>query len=132
MTYWLTGDEEHDDPRFTTATLGLYIRAGSWSMSRCRYRPEAEIPAEWFIPGPLVRGWGALRLAHDLAQQGVWEPVTGGWRYAWIRPQNTADYVRAERKRERAKWARKKAKAAANSPGESGQLPGGSYRGELA
>ena len=98
MTYWLTGDEEHDDPRFTTASLGLYTRAGSWCMGRYRYRPEAEIPTEWFISGPVVRGWGALRLARDLVQQGVWESVPGGWRYAWIRPKNTADYMRAERK----------------------------------
>lgn len=137
--YWLTGDEEHDDPRFTTATLGLYTRAGSWCMGRYRYRPEAEIPAEWFIPRSLVKGWGAYRLANDLAAEGVWEPVAGGWLYAWIRPQNTANYVRAERKRERRKWARKKERAAADSLGESAptpvgsqdQLPRGSYRGEL-
>jgi hypothetical protein len=127
MTYWFIGDEEHNDERFTTATLGLYVRAGSWCMAQCHYRPEAEIPAEWFVPRAQVRGWGALRLANDLADQGVWEQVAGGWRYVWIRHQNTADHVRADRKRERGKWARKQSRAAADSPGESGSTPQGSH-----
>lgn len=129
MTYWLTGEEEHSDPRFTTTTLGLYVRAGSWCMSQVRYRPESEIPAEWVVPDWLVQGWNAKRYANELVANGVWEPVGGGWRYAWIRYQNTANAIRTERKRERDKWARKQARAR-NSPGESSPTPQGSYRGE--
>jgi hypothetical protein len=32
MTYWFTGEEEHSNLGFTTSTLGLYTRAGSWSL----------------------------------------------------------------------------------------------------
>jgi hypothetical protein len=129
MTFWLVGEEEHSDPRFTTNSLGLYVRAGSWWMSQVRYRPEAEIPTEWFIPDWLVKGWRATAYANDLVDSGVWEPVVGGWRYAWIRYGNTATALRRQRKREREKWARKAAKAR-NSPGESTPTPQGRYRGE--
>ena len=131
MTFWFVGEEEHDDLRFTTASLGLYVRAGSWCMSRVRHRPEREIPREWFIPDWLVRGWGSTRQANDLVRAGVWEPVAGGWRYAWIRWPNTPDAMRSQRKREREKWARKQSNAR-NSPGESAPTPQGSYRGESA
>jgi hypothetical protein len=130
MSFWLTGEEEHRDPRFTTQSLGLYVRAGSWCMSQVRYRPEAEIPAEWIVPIWLVKGWGSTRQAKTLVDNGLWQPAEGGWRYAWIRYKNTPDAVRAERKRERNKWANKVAKAR-NSPGESDATPRGRYRGEL-
>jgi hypothetical protein len=126
MTYWFTGEEEHSDPRFTTHSLGLYTRAGSWCMSQIRYRPEAEIPAVWFVPEWVVKGWGNTRQANDLVANEVWEPVAGGWHYAWIRWRNTAEAVRRERKRERDKWARKQAKA--SLPKQA--TPQGSYKGE--
>lgn len=119
MTYWLVGEEEHDDPRFTTCSLGLYVRAGSWCMGHVRYRRESEIPVEWFIPVTLVKAWGATRQANELVRQGVLEPVIGGWRFAWIRPENTTDRVRAKRKRERDKKAPKP------------PIPQGKYMGEF-
>jgi hypothetical protein len=128
MTFWLTGDEEHNDPRFTTSSLGLYTRAGSWCMNQVRYRPEHEIPPEWFIPTSLVKVWRATRQANDLVENGVWEPVVDGWRYLWIRHQNTADAIRSQRKREREKKAHK----TGNSPGELPPIPLGTYRGESA
>jgi hypothetical protein len=121
MTYWFTGEEEHSDARFTTASLGLYTRAGSWCMSQVRYRPESEIPPEWLVPDWLVKGWGATRQANDLVAHEVWEPVTGGYRYAWIRYQNTANEIRRQRKRERDKKARR----GSDSPGESTAIPRG-------
>jgi hypothetical protein len=124
MTFWHTGDEEHEDPRFRAVPggLGLYVTAGSWCMSRVRYRPEAELPAEWFIPDEWVKGQpSGRRIAAGLERQCVWERLDGGYRYAWIRYQNTPDYVRRQRKRER----EKKAKRHANSQGESTQFPRG-------
>jgi hypothetical protein len=127
MTFWYIGEEEHSDDRFTTSSLGLYARAGSWCMSQVRYRPEREIPAAWFVPDWLVKGWGNTRQANDLVVNGVWEPVVGGWRYTWIRWPNTASAIRTQRKRERAK---KGARRTSDSPGESGLIPQGTYRGE--
>lgn len=128
MTFWFIGEEEHSDPRFTTGSLGLYTRAGSWCMSQVHYRPEHEIPPEWFVPVSLVKVWGATRQANDLVANGIWEPVVGGWRYLWIRYQNTTDAVRAKRKRER----EKKAARTGDSPGEFPAIPLGTYRGESA
>ncbi|WP_139830455.1 hypothetical protein [Mycobacterium paraense] len=113
MTFWFTGEEEHQ-VFTTTSSLGLYTRAGSWCMAQIRYRPEAEIPAEWFIPDWLVKGWGAVRQANELVAQGMWEPLEGGWRYVWIRPENTPNAVRQKRKREREKKSRKREKVRAN------------------
>ncbi len=125
--FWFTGEEEHSDPRFSTCSLGLYVRAGSWCMSQVRYRPEAEIPSEWFVPTSLVKGWGAMRQANELVAEGIWNPTTGGWFYAWIRWNNTADYVRRERKRQ----ATKKARQRAMSPGDMAVSPPGTYTGDI-
>lgn len=132
MAWWRTGDEEHADERFERAglnSLGLYVRAGSWCMRQVRYRPEDEIPAEWFVPDYVVRGWRSQRLAAGLVREGIWGRVEGGYNFAWILPRNTADEVRRERKRERQKWEAKQARARAaqraNSPGESPPTPQG-------
>jgi hypothetical protein len=119
MSFWFVGEEEHADPRFTTGSLGLYVRAGSWCMSQVRYRPVAEIPPEWFVPDWLVRGWGSTRWANDLAQNGMWESVVGGWRYAWIRWPNTPTAMRQERKRQATKKARQRG------------CPPGTYTGDM-
>jgi hypothetical protein len=129
MTFWLTGEEEHNDPRFATSTLGLYTRAGSWCMNQVRHRPMREIPPEWFVPDWLVKGWGATRLANELVAQGIWEPVVGGWRYAWIRHPNTADYLRGERKRQSTKKHRQRQ---AMSLGDLTECPLGTYTGDTA
>jgi hypothetical protein len=126
MTFWLIGDEEHKDPRFTTASLGLYARSGSWCMNQVRYRPM-EIPAEWFVPQSVVKAWGAIRQANDLVARGIWAPVDGGWRFVWIRHRNTTDYVRHERKRQ----ATKKQRQRSMSPGDIGACPPGTYMGDI-
>jgi hypothetical protein len=130
MSYYILGDEEHDDRRFLDAgpgALELYVRALGWCMHEVRYRPEAEIPAVWFIPIEWVRGQHqGVRLANRLVDQGVFGRVDGGYRFDWIRWRNTPDAVRRQRKRERDK----KAKRDANSPGgNQADSPGGAIRG---
>jgi hypothetical protein len=126
VTFWLIGEEEHADLRFTTNSLGLYTRAGSWCMAQVRYRPAAEIPVEWVVPAWVVKGWGSMRAANELVAQKIWEPVQGGWRFQWIRANNTADYVRRERKRQRTKKARQRQM----SPGDITLCPMGTYTGD--
>ena len=119
MTYWLTGSEELDDPRFRKAgpaAIGLYVWSGEWCMDQVRYRP-AKIPAEWFIPDHWVRSWpNGARVAARLVSTGLWERVEGGYRFGWIRPENTADHVRAERKRKATEKARQRAEKRLLSP----------------
>ena len=114
MTFWQIGDEEPEDPRFVAAgpgACGLYHMAGAWCMRQVRYRPEIEVPPEWFVPDRWVRGWpNGARLANRLVDVGLWARVRGGYHYAWIRPGNTADYVRDKRAGERRKWEAKQAK----------------------
>jgi hypothetical protein len=131
MTYWLIGDEEPEDHRFIQAgpgACGLYFMAGAWCMRQIRYRPESEIPPEWFIPDHYVRSWpNGARLAARLVHTGLWVSVEGGYYFTWIQPDNTADHVRGERKRERDKWARRQAAKRLLDP----PTPQGSYRGEF-
>jgi len=113
VTWWLWGDDEHCDKRFNEAgthAMGLYVRAGSWCMGKVRYRPEREIPAEWFVPDDQVKAWcGSVRQANRLVDVGLWYRARGGYGFAWIRTENTADTLRAKRAAERKKWeARKK------------------------
>ena len=135
MAFWITGDEEHEDPRFLSAGLsatGLYIRAGSWCMARVRGKHH--VPDEWEIPDHMVRGWNATKSAGALVREGLWYRVPGGYRYAWIRDENKPARLRQLRQRERAKWEQKQRKrlpALGNSPGELVTTPQGSYRGEL-
>jgi hypothetical protein len=41
MTFWFVGEEEHSEFRFTTSTLGLYVRAG------IRFDPSPSIWHSW-------------------------------------------------------------------------------------
>ena len=116
MVFWNVGDEEHSDPRFIRAGEGsfeLYHKSGSWCLGQVRGRPEAEIPVEWFVPDEWVRGQRhGPRLAKGLVAQGLWERVEHGYRFAWIRAGNTADYVRRKRKQDREKPYRKRGRMA--------------------
>jgi hypothetical protein len=117
MTYWHTGDEEHEDKRFCVEPggmvtgLGLYTLAGSYCMSRVRYRPKAEIPAEWFIPDEWVKGQrNGSRIAKALVQNGLFDRRPGGYGFAWIRDRNTPADVLRRREEERNKKRNRKAK----------------------
>lgn len=108
MAWWYVGDEEADDERFRAVPggLGLYVGAGSHCLRQIRYRPEAEIPPEWFIPDHWIKGWpNGSRIANALAREGLFVKMYGGFGFAWIREQNTADAVRRQRKRDREKKA---------------------------
>lgn len=135
MTFWQIGDEEPEDPRFTDAgpgACGLYHMAGAWCMRQVRYRPEHEVPTEWLVPERYVKGWpNGARLANRLIDVGLWYRVRGGYHYAWIRPGNTAEYVRAKREAERRKWESKQARKRAEADLPRIPTPQGSYRGEL-
>jgi len=130
--FWNIGDEEPDDPRFTQAgpgACGLYFMAGAWCLRQVRWRPEAEIPGEWFIPDRWVRGWpNGARLAARLVAVGLWTATTGGYYFEWIRPENTPDAVRADRKRKRAKKARQRARADRVT---GGHVYRGTYTGDM-
>jgi len=123
VTFWYIGDEEPEDPRFIQAgpaACGLYHMTGAWCLRQVRYRPEREIPAEWFIPETWVRGWpNGIRLANRLLIVGLWIEVGGGYSYGWIRWQNTPEAVRRERKRQTAKKARQRSM----SPGDTASCP---------
>jgi hypothetical protein len=121
MSFWFIGDEEHNDPRFTTSTLGLYTRAGSWCMSQVRYRPSNEIPPEWFVPDSQVKAWcGSVRPANSLVPAGLWYRARGGYGFAWIRDENTADALRAKRASGLRKWERHQARKKAEEQPRSG------------
>jgi hypothetical protein len=131
--FWEIGDEEPDDPRFVTAgpgACGLYFMAGASCMRRVRYRPEFEIPGEWFISDQWVKGWpNGTRLANRLVDVDLWVRVPGGYQYVWIQPRNTAAAVRAQRKRQAAK---KRNQREAMSPGDIPPCPPGTYKGDMA
>jgi len=130
MTFWEIGDEEPEDPRFIAAgpgACGLYFMAGAYCFRQVRYRPEHEIPQEWFISETWVRGWpNGLRLASRLVENGLWVRIPGGYAFDWIRTRNTADAERTRRKKERDKAAAKAAKKRSIPQGN----PQGSYTGE--
>ncbi|WP_156448333.1 hypothetical protein [Mycobacterium sp. NAZ190054] len=92
-------------------------------------RGKHYVPDQWEVPDYLVRGWGAAKAAAALVRAGLWVRVPGGYRYAWIRKENTPDRLRALRKRERDKWdskqARKRFADFPNSPGELYSTPPG-------
>jgi hypothetical protein len=118
MSFWLIGDEEPEDPRFIAAgpgACGLYFLAGAHCMRQTRYRPEDEIPEEWFVSDRWVRGWpNGARLATRLVENRLWSRTTGGYEFDWIQQRNKAEAVRAQRKKERDK----KEKRRADSPGD--------------
>jgi hypothetical protein len=107
--WWWIGDEESEDQRFRAVPggFGLYHAAGSWCMSQVRgIRDDSQLPIEWFVPDHWIRGWPrGPRIAKGLETVGLWKRIDGepGYRYAWIRPQNTAAAVRDKRRRERDK-----------------------------
>ncbi|EUA11176.1 hypothetical protein I546_3107 [Mycobacterium kansasii 732] len=146
MTFWLTGDEEHDDKRFDVepggilSGLGFYTAAGSWCRDQIRWRPRSEIPDDWLIPDAWIKAQrNGARIAKALAANGILRRAPGGYGFAWIRKENT---VAAELKRrdvERGKWHAKQAKRKRsrhgdddNSQGESSSnSPGVVLRGEF-
>jgi hypothetical protein len=111
--WWFVGDEEINDQFVNVgfAGFGLYHMAGSWCMSQIRGRPEAEVPAEWFIPDWVIRGWGAQRVAHQLCAEGLFTRLQGGYSFGWIRSGNTPDAVRRKRKADREKPSRQAGRA---------------------
>jgi hypothetical protein len=123
MTFWLMGDEEPADDRFRAAGIaasGLYHMAGAQCMREVRNQRDP-LPAQWFIPDHWVRGWpSGPRTASRLVQVGLWERVDGGYRFAWIRDQNTPAAVG----RSRARYREKKRNQRAN-------VPLGTYRGDI-
>ena len=92
------------EPGGIPAGLGLYTAAGSWCMSKIRGRHYPSIPTEWFIPDEWVNGQtNGARIARRLVRNGIWERREGelGYRFAWIRPQNTPAAVLEHRARDR-------------------------------
>jgi hypothetical protein len=108
MTWWLIGDEESEDQRFRAVPggFGLYHAAGSWCMGQIRGVRDEQLPIEWFIPDHWIKGWpSGARIAQGLESVGLFKRISGepGYRYGWIRQQNTVAHVREMRRREREK-----------------------------
>ena len=124
MTFWLTGDEEHEDKRFDVKPggivtgLGFYVAAGSMCMSKIRYRRFWDLPDEWLIGDEWVKGQNSgSRIAHQLARNDVLLRVPGerGYPFKWIRPENTVSAVLRRRLRDRDKHRPK----LTDSPGDA-------------
>lgn len=87
--------------------LGLWVRAGSWSMS---HLTDGFIPAN-MIP---VLG-GAISDAKTLVKVGLWVDVDGGWQFRdWMDYQPTAESIRSEREATAKRVAKHRNKGVSN------------------
>jgi len=68
------------------AAMGLWVRAGAWSMQTL---------TDGFVPAALARQLGTAREAQRLVDAGLWDVYKGGFRFhEWGERQPTADDVR--------------------------------------
>lgn len=91
------------------AAMGLWVRAGSWSMQNL---------TEGYVPTKAARTLGTAGQARTLVSVGLWVEVEGGYQFhEWGTRQMSAEQI-AERRRKRAEAGRKggqsKAKPEAN------------------
>ena len=86
------------------AALGLWVRAGSWSM---------QMLTDGYIPSAIVRQLGTESQARKLVEARLWETAPEGWRFhGWDERQPSRVSVEAEREKSRARQARAREAAA--------------------
>ena len=86
------------------AALGLWVRAGSWSM---------QMLTDGYIPSAIVRQLGTESQARKLVEARLWETAPGGWRFhGWDERQPSRVSVEAAREKSRARQARAREAAA--------------------
>lgn len=125
MAYWYVGDEEYEDKRFNVrpggipAGLGLYVAAGSMCMSKIRGRRYTHVPTEWLVADEWINGQcNGPRIARALVRSRIWERREGerGYRFKWIRPQNTPAAVLEHRAGDRRRHTPKPNSSHENRP----------------
>lgn len=90
--------------------LGLWVRAGSWSMQQL---------SDGFVPASMVTALGGgHKDAKALTQAGLWHQVDGGFQFHdWAEYQPTRAEVEAERVATRERVKKHRAKQASNGDG---------------
>ena len=85
------------------AAMGLWVRAGSWSMQTL---------TDGYIPAAIVRQLGSETQAAKLVNAGLWDVAPDGWTFhEWGERQPSAEAVRTDRAnaRDRTRRAREAA-----------------------
>lgn len=68
------------------AAMGLWVRAGSWSMQTL---------TDGFIPDHMARQLGTTKEANRLVEAGLWDRAEGGYRFhEWAERQPSAEDVK--------------------------------------
>lgn len=94
------------------AAMGLWVRAGSWSMSTL---------TDGEIPRAIVRLLGTERQAAQLVAAGLWEKTDQGWRFhEWTKRQPSRDEMETVRASERER--KRRARTAPESRRDAGEL----------
>jgi hypothetical protein len=90
------------------AALGLWVRAGSWSMDQL---------TDGFVPASIVVALGGKKKDADaLTTAGLWHAVEGGWQFHdWAEYQPTKEQVEAERAATRERVAKHRTKRSSNT-----------------
>lgn len=98
------------------AAMGLWVRAGSWSM---QILTDGEIPAD------VARTLGTTAEAKRLVTAGLWVPKDGGYEFhEWAERQRSRVQVAADREasRQRQERARKRAREERGRPDGEGDV----------
>jgi hypothetical protein len=96
------------------AAIGLWVRAGSWSMQQL---------TDGFVPKHIARTLGSSTEARRLVESGLWVEVDGGFQFhEWTDVQRTKEQVKADRHAasERQRHARERAKSQSESRRDNG------------
>jgi hypothetical protein len=111
--------------RAGNAAFGVYCRCGAWA---------ARNLTDGFIPSEVALAYGSPELASKLVSVGLWEAVDGGWSASHFLERNeSADKVRARRKKEAERKARWREKMSHGDETRTGRgTPGGTPRGVRA
>lgn len=89
----------HKTMRAGNAAMGLWVRAGSWSMQTL---------SDGFIPDELIGQLGTRSQASRLVDVGLWDRLPTGYGFhEWEQRQPTRDRVESDR----AAWAERQRKA---------------------
>lgn len=92
------------------AAMGLWVRAGSWSMQTL---------SDGFIPDPIVTQLGTVAQAKTLVEVGLWDRLPTGYAFhEWDQRQPTKAQVHGEREataKRQKEWRERRKKEAKKS-----------------